>query len=365
MQGQSGIKRYLKNRSEKKQNAIDKGDPFLSILAGPGYTPDNGALIGGGFLYTFKTNKTDSLIQRSSVPLNLFYSTKGNIGIKSKLKSFWNEDKIRFNLNLNATKAQDNYFGVGFESADQIDLGDDTSKYDRVSYQISPEFLYRLKRNFYVGALFDLNSTDVKEANSIMLNDPYYQEYGPKNLNIGLGVSLNYDSRDIAVNAYKGYFAKFGFTNYSKSFGSDNNYSIFELDFRTYHTITRPGNTFAVKLYGRFGTGNVPYAQLSTLGGNDGLRGYLTGKYIEKTAVFAIPEWRYMFLKKDGSMSKHGFATWVGLGTIAESISKIEKFVPNVGLGYRFEVQPRMNVRIDYGIGKQTSGLYFNFTEAF
>lgn len=365
MQGQSGIKKYLKNRSEKKQKAIDAGDPFLSILAGPGYTPDNGALIGGGFLYTFKTDKNDSLIQRSSVPLNMFYSTKGNIGFKSKLKSFWNEDQIRFNLTMTVTNGQDNYFGVGFETSDNIPLGETTSQYDRTSYQISPEFQYRIRKNLFAGVLIDINKTTAKNENEIMLNDAYYQEFGPENFNSGVGISVNFDSRDITVNAYKGHYAKFGFTNYSKAIGSNNNYSIFEIDLRTYHQINRPGNTFTAKLYGRFGTGDVPYAELSTLGGNDGLRGYLNGKYIDKTSVFFIPEWRYMFMKGNGTMSKHGFATWAGIGTIAESVSKINEFVPNIGLGYRFEVQPRMNVRIDFGIGKETSGLYFNFTEAF
>jgi hypothetical protein len=36
-----------------------------------------------------------------------------------------------------------------------------------------------------------------------------------------------------------------------------------------------------------------------------------------------------------------------------------------VGLGYRFELQPRSNVRIDIGFGRNSSGIYFNFTEAF
>jgi hypothetical protein len=34
-------------------------------------------------------------------------------------------------------------------------------------------------------------------------------------------------------------------------------------------------------------------------------------------------------------------------------------------LGLRYEVQPRMNLRIDFGIGKDSNSLYVSFTEAF
>ncbi len=41
------------------------------------------------------------------------------------------------------------------------------------------------------------------------------------------------------------------------------------------------------------------------------------------------------------------------------------KTLPNFGIGYRLELQPRMNLRIDYGIGRETSGIYYNFNQAF
>ena len=365
LQAQSGLKKHMAERAEKKQAAIDAGAPFLSTMVGPGYTPDNGFLIGGGFLYTFKTNRSDSLIQRSSFPITAFISTKGNIGLNNKITSFWNEDRIRFNMTNKLFRAQDNYFGVGYASSEQIDIGEKTSEYKKTGFVINPEFQYRIVKNLYAGAIVDINKVKVREANEIMTNDPSFIKYGPSNFNLGVGFSINFDSRDLTVNAYSGHYGRFAYTNYSKGIGSDNNYAVYETDLRTYHQIGRDGKTFAVRLFGRFAVGNVPYAELSTLGGNDALRGYLTGKYIDKTTVFIIPEYRYMFLKNDGAMSKHGLVTWAGLGTIAPSVSDIKKFVPNIGLGYRFEVQPRMNVRIDYGIGKESSGLYFNFTESF
>ena len=81
--------------------------------------------------------------------------------------------------------------------------------------------------------------------------------------------------------------------------------------------------------------------------------------------IFFLGEYRHMFEKQSGDLSKHGVVAWMGTGSIGADPSQFEKWLPNFGFGYRFEVQPRMNLRVDIGIGKETSGFYFNFNEAF
>ena len=80
---------------------------------------------------------------------------------------------------------------------------------------------------------------------------------------------------------------------------------------------------------------------------------------------FALTEYRHMFYKANGELSKHGVVGWVGAGTIGQDVSSFEEYLPNFGLGYRLEVQPRMNLRLDFGFGAETFGFYFNFNEAF
>jgi hypothetical protein len=72
-------------------------------------------------------------------------------------------------------------------------------------------------------------------------------------------------------------------------------------------------------------------------------------------------------------MSRHGYVLWVGAGSVGEDLGTLEHVLPNWGAGYRFEVQPRMSVRVDIGFGKEwylsggayEASVYFNFTEAF
>ncbi len=72
-----------------------------------------------------------------------------------------------------------------------------------------------------------------------------------------------------------------------------------------------------------------------------------------------------MFKKRDGTLSPHGLVGWVGSGSLGDRAKNFNDWLPSMGIGYRLEVQPRMNVRIDIGIGRESQGFYFNFNESF
>ena len=62
-----------------------------------------------------------------------------------------------------------------------------------------------------------------------------------------------------------------------------------------------------------------------------------------------------------------GFVAGAVCGFLGPIRVKIEGVLPNMGVGLRIEVQPRMNVRLDLGrnmVNKQNL-FYFNMTEAF
>jgi hypothetical protein len=72
-----------------------------------------------------------------------------------------------------------------------------------------------------------------------------------------------------------------------------------------------------------------------------------------------------MFLKSDGNPGNHGIVFWLGTGTLGDNVSNFDNWMPNFGIGYRLQVQPRMNLRIDIGFGTESQGFYFNFNEAY
>ncbi len=360
-------KGWLAKRDSTKQVRIEEGRGFLSLLGGPGYTPELQLLIAVGGLYSFKTNREDSLIQRSTINGSFGVTSTGGIVTKLILTSFWKEDKIRIYANLNLKDIPDHYWGMGYDKGLNTPKGDSTTAYHRLWWQVNPRFLFRLKKDLYIGPALDFNLTNCRKESPGVLNDSSYQQYGPNNFNGGAGVVFQYDSRDVPVNAYRGTLLQLQAVFYGGWLGGANNYQWFDIDFRNYQQVGRfDGQTIAWNLRGRFTTGDVPYAEMSQLGTPFDLRGYTWGRFRDKSMIYAIVEYRHMFKRRAlEERSKHGFVGWLAGGTIMNDITQMNNFLPNLGVGYRLEVQPRMNVRFDFGFGRDNFGFYFNFTEAF
>ena len=353
-------------RKEKKQTKVDEGRVMIIPLAGPAYTPELQFTLAGGVMMSFKTNRKDTLIQRSSSPIMLGVSSTGAYFFGTKMTTFWLQDKIRMYGDFNFKTMPDNYWGVGYDEARYTEKSADSTGYTRTWWQIYPKILWQFKENFFGGIIIDYNYTKGSEAGTGVANDPYYIKYNEKPFNSGLGLIFQYDSRDIPVNAWEGLFIELSATAYRSGLGGDNNYEIYVADLRKYWTLKqKKGRTIAAQIKGRFGRGDVPYGEMSQLGTPFDLRGYTWGRYRNNTMWYGLAEYRHMFYKSNGEISKHGVVGWVGTGTIGQDVSSFEEYLPSFGFGYRLEVQPRMNLRLDFGFGAETFGFYFNFNEAF
>lgn len=352
---------------------------LITPFAAPGYTPEQGGLLTVGALMSFRTRplfkaKPHELIQRSTVTLNGSYSTTGAVTANVKLVSYWAADRLRIMADFVYKDMPDNYWGVGIQ-AGKAPEGDSTSAYQRGYLSFVPKALWRLNHAILLGPVLDLNGTDASAVSPGMAADPYYQQYGPTNQNSGIGVVGQYDTRDVGVNAWEGLYLNAQAISYGRFLGGQNTYQVYDLDYRQYHALGRPGKTLAWTARARWTNGDVPWAELPQVGGGSQLRGYREGRYRDKAMMYGIVEFRYQFTSatRETGLSRHGFVVWVGGGTVAPRFGEITEWLPNWGLGYRFEVQPRMNVRADLGYGREflNSGntfvpsVYFNFTEAF
>jgi len=340
---------------------------WLTPLIGPAYTPELGFLIAGGAMLSFVADEGSP---RSSFPATIGYGTVGALVASGQLRSYFCADTWRLDLDLWYKNMSDHYFGVGYDAAKNTDLGDDTTKYHRQWFQIKPTLLRRVVSDLFIGVLLDLNETVATELNPQMAMDPDVTSAGPSNLNFGAGPVLRFDSRDFPQNAFHGAFAQASFAPYVTKNSSLDGYQILDLDYRQYVPIGREGSVLAWMVRTRVGFGDVPWSELGMLGSPFDLRGYRWGRYRQQTIAYGMAEYRYTFSagsRPDGGveLSKHGLVGWVGAGTLGEDIGSLEGVLPNIGIGYRFAVQHRLNARLDLGIGSESQALYFNFTEAF
>ena len=343
----------------------DSGKFKITPILAPAYNPEMQYLIAGGVLMSWKVGANPLKVQRSTLSSTLSLSSIGAVNVSMSLSSFWKEDRLRINVDFSLKDMDDNYWGVGYQAGLSPTKGDATTKYHRQWIKFNPRVVFAVAPHLLVGPTLELNHTIATGVSQEMAADPAYQQYGPDNFNAGLGVVLQYDSRDVAANAWHGTYAAITATRYGGVLGGDNAYSTILLDYRHYQPLGRPGRVLAWQVKSRIGVHGVPWPELSMLGTGYDLRGYVEGRFRDRSTLLGLVEYRQMFTRSKGRLSRHGFVVWAGGGTLGSEPSHFHGFLPNGGVGYRLEIQPRANGRVDIGVGERSYGIYFNFNEAF
>lgn len=366
-------------KKELHRQRVAQRNFHYNILGGPSYTPDFGFLIGGSALMTFRMNPQDTTMRRSVIPMALaFMFEGGGLNLMVKPQLFFKDDKFRIFGVLNYKNTRENFYGIGYNTNKNYERSDSTSQYRYSGFQVNPWFLFRMgKSNIFFGPQIDISYDKLSEPAKHLPQQADYaaaggDENGYKNFSSGIGFLLSYDTRDIPANPYSGTYVDLRGIMYQKWLGSDQNFYRLELDYRQYKSVgQRKVLAWTLQTKNSFGR-HIPLTKYALSGTPFDLRGYYMGQYRDKSSHVALVEYRQMFNTDRSTWLKRitshlGYVAWGGVGFMGPTPGKIEGVLPNAGLGLRIEVQPRMNVRFDYGrnfVNKQ-SLFYFNMTEAF
>ena len=152
-------------RRQKRAEKVEQGKFMAFPFAAPAYTPELGPTLMGAMMISFKTNPKDSLIQRSSTPLNIGVSTRGSYFFNSIISTFWFEDKLRIFGELRFRNTPDHYWGVGYTNASSNPGKDETTAYIRSLWKINPRVLWQFKKDFFLGLNIDYNRTKARDVN--------------------------------------------------------------------------------------------------------------------------------------------------------------------------------------------------------
>lgn len=353
-------------RTEK----LEAGKPLFSPFIAPSYTPETELTLTAGGLYSFKLNPQKKDLPRSSIPFSVGYSTNNSLLATIRSNLNFDDNLLRLNGEMWLRNMPDHYWGVGYQKARRFERSDSTTQYHRFYWSIYQEALLKVHSNLYAGPLIDLNRTVASDLSQGVQQDATIQKQGRNHTNLGAGAVLAFDNRDQPQNAYRGQYLAFSATLYKRILADNGYYSILNLDYRGYLPVGRERRILAWQLRARQSFGDVPWPELPKVGSPYDLRAYYWGRYRDFIGLTGIVEYRHMFRrrtpnKKGNFHSPHGFVLWTGMGSVAPGWGALQYWLPNAGVGYRFEVQPRMNLRIDFGIGANASSFYVNFSEAF
>lgn len=114
-------------------------------------------------------------------------------------------------------------------------------------------------------------------------------------------------------------------------------------------------------MQGVLNNGDVSWNMMAQTGSSYQMRGYYKGQYRDKNLIQSQIELRQRIYKRSGAV------VWAGAGNVFPKFSAFDwsETLPTFGIGYRWEFKDRVNVRLDYGIGKGQTAFYFNINEAF
>jgi outer membrane protein assembly factor BamA len=332
----------------------------LSISAYPYvyYTPETEVAFGAGGIMTFYTGK-DLVLRPSKIALSGYYATTGQYKFTLAPQLYFTKNKYFSSAALDFGNYVDKFYGIGKDTPEI-----DNTRY--ISQAFGADLDFEIPAPFEVslraGLIYDFSTTTIvdKKDNPYLLSGETPGSEG--GLISGLGLTWVWDSRDHTFFPNKGGLHRVKAVFYFDEIGSDFDFNKYEADLRQYFAVA-PDHVIALQAYGSFARAFPPFYEMPALGGQNRMRGYYQGRYRDKNYLTGQVEYRtYLWWRL-------GVVGFFGIGEVSERIRdwKIGEFKRSYGFGLRvkFNQTEKVNLRVDFGFGKNTSGVYFGLEEAF
>ena len=289
----------------------------------------------------------------------LFTSTKSYaLGFLQKARL--NDDQFRLTAIAGYGSFNLKFFGVGGALASQ-DRSIDINQRGEVA---ELEGLVRVAPHLYFGPRYLLININTSLP-AIQVRDITIPLPQLKSTSSELGPAGVYDTRDTEYGPRRGIYITGQWLFSEPAIGSKFAYDKLTLDANMYVPISSTGVVAARVSLCKAGQ-DAPIYDLCLYGSRNDLRGYATGQYRDHDMAAAQVELRQHLFWKIGAVA---FAGVGGIAPGADSRNPFAKatFLPDAGVGVRFMASEdyRVNLSVDYAVGKHSNGLYIYIGEAF
>jgi outer membrane protein assembly factor BamA len=339
---------------QNEQDSLNSPSARLFPLPILFYTPETGIAGGAAVMYLHRER---SSTRASSIVGDVIYTQKKQIIVEVGGDQYFGQGDYRLLSNMLFQRYPNKFFGIGNHTSSQNE-----ERYTPQSFVLRAVLYRNFYARFNIGPIIQLESVSMKEMipSGLLATGTISGSGG--GMSAGLGLAANWDSRDNTFSAHSGSFYQITGLFYRSAFGSDYDYTDIQIDTRTFFEVA-PGQVLALQGAGEFIDGLPPFQSLATFGGSNILRGYFNGRYRDKNGValqaeYRIPVW-----------GRFGIVGFAGVAQVADRIRYfgLRRFWFAGGAGVRFAWNPeeRVNLRLDYGIGNNSNGIYITVTEAF
>ena len=323
------------------------------------FTPETNWAFGAIGLYAFRVKGEADRSRPSQVSLAAAYTLNKQILLFVPFRLFLKQEKYYSYGEVGYYQYNYFYSGIG------NDINPEEEEIFDVNYpRIKLNALFRVYPKTYAGLRYWYDGYDIvgtKENGLLQTNMPRGVEGGKVS---GFGPMAVFDNRDNVYTPSNGYFIEAASLFAFQALGSDFNFSKFSLDARKFISLGKQKRSvLALNLYGEFTGGDIPFFQLSYLGGGKKMRGYLEGRYRDKHYAMLQAEYRFPLFWRFGAVA---FASTGGVAPQVGEVFNNLRLAYGGGIRFLLNKNEGANIRIDYGVGaKGNSGFYLTIGEAF
>ncbi len=352
------VKNYLNGFMAGSVDRTREKRVDLSFGISPSYTREASFGIGALCTGLYRVDRTDSV----GIPSDLFAclnaSLNGFFVFTFKGNNIFPGNRLRLGYKFEAYRKRLDFWGINSEET----AVNPKSKYDRRQIDLRTELVYKLTHHLHAGFHTNFDYTDARR-----MSNPEYLLGGRRQYYVtGLGASLSIDSRNSILQPTRGVHLSYTYMFYPRQLGSaPASFQSHLIIGNAYLGLWR-GATLAFDLYAKFNSSHTPWSMREMIA-SDGIRmrGYYMGSYIDNSQMSLQAELRQHI------WWRIGMTAWLGQAAVFSSFRNLSKkeirpeWLPNGGIGLRFEFKHGVNARIDYGIGRHTAGFVFAVGEAF
>lgn len=347
----------------KKAHAKDTTLYKQKFIAAPvlTFSPETSLAIGTGAKYLFKFNGSGEETRASNIPMSLRYTLNNQFIFFSGFEVFTNQEKWVIEGNLLFQNFPRLFYGLGRDT--QLSSEE---QYDYYQFLAEPIFLKQLFTKYlFIGAGVRYNTIFNVEVDPEGVIASTQIEGFNGSTSVGVEAAVLYDSRNNILNAESGWYLEATYGVYGKALGGTHRFQLTRFDIRHFIGLSDEGkDILGFQLLSSFSSGDVPFNELAFLGGNEIMRGYREGRYVERHLTAGQMEYRKTF-----GDSRWGAVAFLGAGDVFNAVRdfKFKNLRPSYGAGVRFKLDKteNLNLRLDYGFGNESNFLYFTIAEAF
>lgn len=331
------------------------------LLPAIGSSPETGFLLGGVVVPQFKVAGAGPETRSSSILISAIYTLKNQILTSILPDIILAREAWVLNGNYFANYFPESYWGIGpfTDNDDEI-----TALYTQVN--LEQNILKQVYKGIFIGPNIrwsKLYNVDFKNGDGDDIGRPNIPGATGSRA-IGVGITARWDRRNSNMTPVKNHFVELSVLTNPSFLGSSHPYTSYQLDARKYYPFQGDtGSVLAFQSLIRLTSGSPSFNYYSLLGGDMINRGYYQGRYRDQNAAQVQAELRQQLI------GRFGITVFAATGEVWDRFENFSmynfKWTSGVGLRFNINKADPTNLRVDFGIGKETTGFYLQFGEAF